>query len=100
MIIWTDRAVLHMEEFIKNAKADTENTARRYINGLIDYAEELDNMPKLGKIYNTLFSNYEIRQLIYKSHKVYYTIQKDDIVILAVLHSKMDIKNALKNILK
>lgn len=100
MVIWTDKAVFNIQEFIQNARADTENTARNYMNKLVDYVESLDNMMQMGKKYEAPFTNYEIRQLVYRSHKIYYTINKEDVVILAVLHSKLDINKALKNILK
>lgn len=43
-----------------------------------------------------MISNYELRQLIYKSHRIIYTVKVDDIVILAVLHTRLDIAKALK----
>ena len=92
MVIWTDKAVINIQEFIQNAREDTENTARNYMNKLVDYVESLDNMTEMGKKYESPFTNYEIRQLVYRSHKIYYTINKKDVVILAVLHSKLDMR--------
>lgn len=97
MLIWTDNAILHIQEFIKEARTDTEETAKAYMNKLIDYVDSLDNMPKVGKKLE-MISNYELRQLIYKSHRIIYTVKVDDIVILAVLHTRLDIAKALKKI--
>jgi len=95
MLIWTDNAISHIQEFIKEARTDTEKTAKAYMNKLVDYVDGLDNMPKVGKKFK-MISNYELRQLIYKSHRIIYTVKADDIVILAVLHTRLDIRKALK----
>jgi len=95
MLIWTDNAISHIQEFIKEARTDTEKTAKAYMNKLVDYADSLDNMPKAGKKLE-IISNYELRQLIYKSHRIIYTVKAEDIVVLAVLHTRLDIENSIK----
>lgn len=100
MVVWTDNAILHITEFIDNAREDTENTAKSYMNKLIDYADILENMPELGKKLEFVISNYEIRQIIYKKHKIIYHIKNDDTVILAVLHGRLNIEQALKRLKK
>ena len=32
MLIWTDNAISHIQEFIKEARTDTEITAKAYMN--------------------------------------------------------------------
>lgn len=66
---------------------------KNYINKLVDYTETLEKMPKIGKKIN-----YEIRQIIYKKHKIIYNIRAEDIVILAVIHTRLDLNKALKNL--
>ena len=95
MLIWTDNAISHIQEFIKDARTDTEETAKAYMNKLVDYVDALDNMPKAGKKLE-MTANYELRQLIYKSHRIIYTVKENDIVILAVLHTRLDMGKALK----
>lgn len=98
MLIWTDNAILHITEFIKEARTDTEKSAKAYMNKLVDYVDKLDNMNKMGKELEYVVSNYKLRQLIYKSHRVIYTIKENDVVILAVLHTRLNIENALKKL--
>ena len=45
-----------------------------------------------------IISNYEVRQVIYKKHRIIYTIDKDSVVILAVIHTRLDINKALKRL--
>ena len=98
MLIWTENAISHITEFINDARTDTEETAKNYMNKLVDYVDTLENMNKIGKNLNCMISNYKLRQLIYKSHRIIYTIKENDVVILAVLHTKLDIEKALKRL--
>lgn len=98
MLIWTDNAISHITEFIKEARTDTEEIAKKYMNKLVDYVDSLENMNKMGKDFEYVVSNYKLRQLIYKKHRIIYTIKNDDIVILAVLHTRLDVEKALKKL--
>lgn len=68
------------------------------MNKLVDYVYTLENMNEMGKDFEYVVSNYKLRQLIYKKHRIIYTIKNDDVVILAVLHTKLDIEKALKKL--
>ena len=98
MVIWTDNALSHITEFIDEAKEDTEETAKSYMRRLVDYVDILETMPELGKNMEYIISNYEIRQLIYKKHRIVYHIKENDIVILSILHTRLDLGKALKNL--
>lgn len=98
MVKWTDNAISNITDFIDLARLDTENTAKNYMNKLIDYVDILNTMPELGKVMGNNVFKYEIREIVYKSHKIIYHKTKTDIVILTVLHSKMDLNTALKRI--
>ena len=96
MVIWTDTAISHITEFIDEVREDTENTAKSYMSKLIDYTDILETMPEIGKKIEFVISSYEIRQMIYKKHRIIYHIKENDVVILAVLHTRLDINKALK----
>ena len=68
MVIWTNNAILHITDFVKEAKNGTEEVAKEYILKLIDYVDTIETMPKIGKKVNYNATNYEIRQIIYKKH--------------------------------
>ena len=40
----------------------------------------------------------EARQIIYKKHRVIYHIKGNDTVVLAILHTRLDINKALKRL--
>lgn len=98
MVIWTDTAISHITEFIDEAREDTENTAKSYMSKLIDYTDILETMPEIGKKIEFVMSNYEIRQMVYKKHRIIYYIKGNDVVILAVLHTKLDTNKALNRL--
>ena len=52
MVIWTDNAISNITEFIDEANEGTEQVAKKYMQKLIDYAEILDDMKKMGKKIN------------------------------------------------
>lgn len=98
MVIWTDNAISHITEFIDGAREDTEETAKSYMRKLIDYTDILDTMPELGKNMDYIVADYEIRQLIYRKHRIIYHIKGNDIVILSVLHTRLDLGKALRKL--
>ena len=100
MVVWTDNAILHITEFIDESRSNTEETAKTYMRKLVDYVDILETMPELGKNMEYIISNYEVRQMIYKKHRVIYHIKGNDVVILAVLHTRLDIQKALKKLKK
>ena len=52
----------------------------------------------MGKKIEFVISNYETRQMIYKKHRIIYHIKGNDVVILAVLHTRLDINKALNRL--
>lgn len=98
MVIWTDNAISHITEFIDEAREDTNEVAKSYMNKLVDYVDILETMPEIGKKIEYIISNYSVRQMIYKSHRIIYSIKENDAVILAVLHTKLDINKALRKL--
>ena len=65
---------------------------------LIKKTDILDTMPELGKKVDNNIFRYQINQLIYKKHKIIYHKRENDIVILAVLHTRLDINKALRKL--
>jgi len=40
------------------------------MNKLVDYVYTLENMNEMGKVFEYVVSNYKLRQLIYKKHRI------------------------------
>ena len=100
MVVWTDKALEHITEFIDGAREDTEETAKAYMRRLVDYVDILNTMPELGKDLEFKVLNYDLKQLIHKKHRIIYHLKGDNAVILAVLHTRLDLDKALRKLKK
>lgn len=100
MVVWTNNSISNIKEFINTAREGTEEKAKEYMNNLIDYIDILEETPKAGKKMNYYISNYEVRQIIYKKHRIFYYINGNDIVILSIVHTRLDIKKTFRNLKK
>jgi len=100
MLIWTEQAKKDVMEYINTAKLGTKNTIKKYFFNLSTYIEYLEFMPFLGKELNLFSNNLNIRQIIFKSHKVIYQFSNSNVYILAVVHSKMDNKTIISKIIE
>ena len=98
MVVWTDNAISHITEFIDEVREGTEKTAKTYMRKLVDYTDILETMPEIGKKTNFYISDYEIRQMIYKKHRIFYNIKDKDVVILAIIHTRLDVGKALRRL--
>lgn len=98
MVVWTDNAISHITEFIDEAKEGTEETAKAYMRKLVDYTDILETMSEIGKKTNFFISEYEVRQMIYKKHRIFYNIKGEDVVILAIIHTRLDVGKALRKL--
>ena len=98
MVVWTDNAISHITEFIDEVREGTEKTAKTYMRKLVDYTDILETMPEIGKKTNFYISNYEVRQMIYKKHRIFYNIKGKDVVILAIIHTRLDVGKALRRL--
>ncbi len=95
VVIWSNPAIDDLKKF-KEITKKTEPD--EYLSNLVTYVEDLSLNPRLGKIYIYIQETI-IRQLIYKEHKIYYYIEKNDkIHILAVVHSKENTKQRISYI--
>lgn len=96
VINWSEFAIENLRDFIKIAKI--YNIAE-YTDELFEYTDNLINNNFLGK-YILTFNSYEIRQLVFKKHKILYYIYDNEVRILALIHSSQDYGSILKQMLK
>ena len=92
VIEWDKKARNDLKEYVKSSKT---TNPKEYIEQLVSYVKTLAEYPNLGKI-QYIYNNSEIRQLVFKMHKIYYRIVGNKIIITAVLHSNTDISRIAK----
>lgn len=70
MLIWSNNSIKKITEFINNAKNSTHEVAKQYMKKLVDYADILNIMPNIGKTLEFTLFNNEIKQVIFKKHRI------------------------------
>ena len=83
---WTDYAEENLDLYKKYSKKTTYNL-KKYIQSLKQIINFLPESPYLGKIFFQV-KNFKIRQLIHKEHRILYLINKEELIILALPHTK------------
>ena len=98
VIIWSKFAKTNLRDFLANTHMEHSN-AIEYIKSLHKYTESLIDNNFLGKDLSYLhLSGY--RQLIYKNHRILYSIQYNEIHIIAVVHMSQNLNNVISYISK
>lgn len=75
------------------AEQGSPQVATEWLDGLIEAIESLATLPHRCGLAreNDLFPDAELRQLIFKSHRVIYTVIGDEVTILHVRHGRQDV---------
>ena len=94
-IIWLKSAKDDLNSYKENSKIITDKKVEDYINSLIDYVDTLQDFHQTGKF---LFNNngFEIRQLLYHMHRIFYAISNGNIYVISIYHTSRNINNILK----
>ena len=69
---------------------DSEFYANRTVNEINKRIDNLLLFPEIGKVIN---EKRDIRQIIYKSYKILYKFDSENIYILHIIHHSRDISN-------
>lgn len=69
---------------------DSEFYANKTVNEINKRIENLLFFPEMGKVIN---EKRNIRQIIYKSYKILYKFDSENIYILHIIHHSRDISN-------
>ena len=87
VVIWDKRAKADLKEYMAHSMI---HTVKEYVQELVQYTDALANYPNLGKI-QYIYHNVEVRQLVFKMHKIFYYIKDDKVIVLAAFHTAIDI---------
>ena len=88
-IIWTKSARDDLNDYYQNSKILIDDKLNEYIDSMINYIDTLSEMPCLGKVIGNI-KDKEMRLVIYKMHKILYSIEEEKIYLLAITHTARD----------
>ncbi len=80
-------------------RGNPEN-ARRWLVGLEEEIDSLSTMPRRCGLAreSAAFPSRELRQLLYKSHRVIFTIRNDEVCVLQIRHVAQDNLESLEEL--
>lgn len=86
-LIWSERAIRDLDSIGEYIAMDSEYAAKKFIKELIKKANILSIHPGKGRpIPEKIPGNY--RQILHKSYRVIYRIEKETVIISSVYHQK------------
>jgi toxin ParE1/3/4 len=94
LVIWSEPAKKSLQQIYYFIAEDSKYFAKEVIEKIISDSEKLNDFPKLGKKVFEIDDD-KIRELLIYSYRLIYEIEKNNINILALVHSKMNFKGEL-----
>ena len=95
-IVWSDPAVEDLEAAVEFIAKDSDAYARSLAQLAVDAAESLRSFSNRGhRLPDRKLSKY--RELIIGSYRLVYLVEKERVLIVAVLHGHRALRRALKN---
>ncbi|MDX2426401.1 MAG: type II toxin-antitoxin system RelE/ParE family toxin [Cycloclasticus sp.] len=93
-IIWTEPALIDLNEIAEYIALDKPTAARNLVQNIFTETERLENFPSSGR------SPPELKKLRYKEIivnpcRIFYRIDKDNVYILYVMRSKRKLRQYL-----
>ena len=94
-IVWSNPAVDDLEAAVEFIAKDSEAYARSLAQLAVDAAESLRHFPDRGhRLPDPKLARY--RELIIGSYRLVYLVQRNRILVVAVLHGHRALRRALK----
>jgi addiction module RelE/StbE family toxin len=95
-VVWSNPAVDDLEAAVAFVAHDSEAYARSLAQLAVDAAESLQRFPNRGhRLPDSKLSRF--RELIIGSYRLVYVVERDRVLIVAVLHGHRALRRALKN---
>ncbi|MFZ5775012.1 MAG: type II toxin-antitoxin system RelE/ParE family toxin [Thermodesulfobacteriota bacterium] len=86
-IVWSPLAVERASEIAQYISLDNPTAAAKWIDRVFEKVKALSSSPEIGRYVPELHRN-EIRELIYGNYRIIYRIEKANISVLTIRHSK------------
>ena len=83
-------ALEEIKDAFRYIYADSRRQAERWLQGLYKAIDSLEQMPsRCGLARENEHLKEEVRQLVYKSHRIIFIVREDTVEVLHVRHSAM-----------
>ena len=89
-IEWTEPAISDPQYIRDYIAKDSEYFAARFVERIIGRVDVLPDSPEMGRAV-TEADDKNIRELIYQKYRIMYRVEKERILILAIIHGGRDL---------
>jgi len=96
MVIWTDPAKKNLRDILDYIRQSSPYYTEKVREEIVKKSETLSTFPTRGRVVPE-FENENVREIFVYSYRLIFEIETDRTSILAVIHGKMDLENALIN---
>ena len=87
VVVLTKTAKTQLKDFSDNSHY---GKVKEYIEEMVKYVSTLENFEKLGINFGK-YNTKQVRQLIYKKHRIFYNSSSDKVFNLSVIHMAQDL---------
>jgi len=91
MVTWSDHATAQLRHIHNYIAQNSPLYAKRVSSALVQTTIGLDAFPRKGRIVPEL-NEENVRELSLYSYRIIYEINRDNIVVLALIHKRMDLQ--------
>jgi addiction module RelE/StbE family toxin len=88
-VVWAKSAIEDLKAIRAYIARDSAYYAARFAQRIANAIKALRSFPELGQVIPK-FGRYVVRERIVQNYRVLYTVEKDSVVILAVVHAARD----------
>lgn len=90
-INWSDVAEADLDDLYDYIARDVPYYAEQFVDRLIEAVGVLKDHPRLGRRVPEAEQREDVRELIFRSYRVIYLVDAEQVHILAVIHGSRDL---------
>ena len=90
-VTWSDVAEADLDDLYDYIARDVPYYAEQFVDRLIEAVGVLKDHPRLGRRVPEAEKREDVRELIYRSYRVIYLVEAEQVHILAVIHGSRDL---------
>ena len=90
-VIWTETAWIDLETIADYIARDSPYYAASFVREIRDHARSLSRMAMRGHVVPEI-GDKQIRELIIRSYRLIYRVEKSRVAVLAIVHGGRDLK--------
>lgn len=92
MVTWSQQAIADLRSIHDFIARDSRYYAKKVVHDIRELVEELNGLPKMGRMVPEL-NEETVRELLLYSYRIVYEIKDEGIFVLTVVHQRRNLKD-------